>query len=94
MDVTNFITECNIPMSMLPNNPEFVTCKIRDSCTSLECCLITGKLGRSFKLFIEIEPCLFQLRLGIEEMTFNMLLFDFEWGQPVEAWLFGLVRMK
>ncbi|VDI45263.1 Hypothetical predicted protein [Mytilus galloprovincialis] len=81
-------------MSMLPNNPEFVTCKIRDSCTSLECCLITGKLGRSFKLFIEIEPCLFQLRLGIEEMTFNMLLFDFEWGQPVEAWLFGLVRMK
>ncbi|XP_052067239.1 uncharacterized protein LOC127706622 [Mytilus californianus] len=86
--------ECKIPMSKLPKNPEFVTCKIRESCTSLECCLIAGKLGRSFKLFIEIEPCLFQLRLGIEEMTFSLLLFEFEWGQPVEAWLFGLVRMK
>ncbi|XP_063399951.1 uncharacterized protein LOC134684585 [Mytilus trossulus] len=92
--INGWENECKIPMSMLPTNPGFVTCKIRESCTSLECCLIVEKLGRSFQLFIEIKPCLFQLRLGIEEMTFSMLLFDFEWGQPVEAWLFGLVRMK
>ncbi|XP_071123205.1 uncharacterized protein [Mytilus edulis] len=86
--------ECKRPMTKLPLNPEFVTCKIGQDCTSIECCLLAEKLGTSFKIFVEIEPCLFQLRLGIEQMTFSTLLFDFEWGQPVEAWLFGLVRMQ
>ena len=83
-----------MPMSPLPNNNGPVTCSIHDTCTAIECCMSAVQIGRSFKTFVNFEPCLFKLTVSIEQLTFDRLLFDYEWGQPVQVWLFGVVRME
>ncbi|VDI03913.1 Hypothetical predicted protein, partial [Mytilus galloprovincialis] len=89
-----WINECNQSMAALPNNTEPVGCHISDTCNAIDCCITLEKIGRSFKTFINIEPCLFKLTVAIEQLQFSKLLFDYEWGYPVQVWLFGFIRME
>lgn len=81
-------------MAVLPNNTGPATCNIHNTCTAVECCVTAEQIGRSFRTFVNFEPCLFKLTVGIEQLTFDRLLFDYEWGQPVQVWLFGFVRLE
>ncbi|XP_071145134.1 uncharacterized protein [Mytilus edulis] len=91
--IVGWINECNQPMVALPNNTEPVGCHISNTCNAIDCCITPEKIGRSFKTFINIDPCLFKLTVAIEQLQFSKWLFDYEWGYPVRVWLFGFIRM-
>ncbi|VDI06314.1 Hypothetical predicted protein [Mytilus galloprovincialis] len=92
--VNGWNNDCKLPMTLLPNNTGPATCNIHNTCTAVECCVTAEQIGRSFRTFVNFEPCLFKLTVGIEQLTFDRLLFDYEWGQPVQVWLFGFVRLE
>ncbi|VDI33335.1 Hypothetical predicted protein, partial [Mytilus galloprovincialis] len=91
---TGWLNECNQSMAVLPSDIEPVGCHIGDTCNAIDCCITLDKIGRSFKTFINIEPCLFKLTVAIEQLQFSKWLFDYEWGYPVQVWLFGFIRME
>ncbi|CAG2252210.1 unnamed protein product [Mytilus edulis] len=84
---------CGQPMATLPTISG-VVCNVGSDCTSVHCCLSDTRIGKRFETFVKFDPCLFRLRVGIEKLTFSTLLFDYEWGQLNEVWLFGYVRME
>ena len=65
-----------------------------ESCNSVQCCINVDKIGRSFEASIDIDPCKLVLKIRIEKLTFEKSLLDYQWGKPVEMWLFGLVRIR
>ncbi|XP_076086925.1 uncharacterized protein LOC143057500 [Mytilus galloprovincialis] len=92
--LVGWINECNQSMAVLPSNIQPVGCHISDSCNTVDCCITLEKIGRSFKTFINIDPCLFKLNVAIEQLQFSKWLFDYEWGYHDQVWLFGFVRME
>ncbi|XP_076089891.1 uncharacterized protein LOC143061777 [Mytilus galloprovincialis] len=84
---------CGQSMAALPTLSGAV-CNVGSDCTSVYCCLPDTRIGKSFETFVKFEPCLFTLSVGIDKLTFSTLLFDYEWGQLTEVWLFGYVRME
>ncbi|XP_052081233.1 uncharacterized protein LOC127719257 [Mytilus californianus] len=91
---SGWINECNQSMAALPSNTGPIGCHIGDTCNAVDCCITLEKIGRSFETFINIEPCLFKLTVAIEQLQFSKWLFDYEWGYPVQVWLFGFIRME
>lgn len=81
-------------MATLPTITGDAVCSIGSDCTSISCCLDDTRIGKSFELFVKFEPCLFRLSVGIDKLTFSRLLFEYEYGQLTEVWLFGYVRME
>ncbi|XP_063420822.1 uncharacterized protein LOC134706043 [Mytilus trossulus] len=91
---SEWINECNQSMAALPSNTGPIGCHISDTCSSVDCCITLEKIGWSFETFVNIEPCLFKLTVAIEQLQFSKWLFDYEWGYPVQVWLFGFIRME
>ncbi|XP_071146419.1 uncharacterized protein [Mytilus edulis] len=84
---------CGQSMETLPTLSGAV-CNVGSNCTTVYCCLPDTRIGKSFETFVKFDPCLFKLSVGIDKLTFSTLLFDYEWGQLTEVWLFGYVRME
>ncbi|XP_063447893.1 uncharacterized protein LOC134727441 [Mytilus trossulus] len=84
---------CAQSMATLPTISGAV-CNVGSDCTTVYCCLPDTRISKSFETFVKFEPCLFTLSVGIDKLTFSTLLFDYEWGQLTEVWLFGYVRME
>ena len=48
----------------------------------------------NFQAYIELYPCQFEMKIGIEKLTFTVSLFDFEFGKEYGFYMFGVVRMQ
>jgi hypothetical protein len=59
----------------------------------VQCCVEVSALTSSFLTTLTINPCTFQMVVGIDQLRFSKNLFDYEWGQEEEVWLYGVVRM-
>lgn len=90
-----FITDCNEtllePLPSLSGKP--VTCHFLSSCSGIHCCLDVPAISSTFSTKLEIDPCTFQMVVSIDQLSFSKNLFEYEWGQEEEVWLFGVVRM-
>lgn len=89
------IAECNKtllhPLPSLYSQP--VTCRISSSCATVQCCVDVPEISSSFNTKLEIDPCTFQMVVSIDQLRFSKFLFEYDWGQEEEVWLFGVVRM-
>lgn len=89
------ITDCNEtllePLPSLSGKP--VTCHFFSSCSGIHCCVDVPAISSTFSTKLEIDPCTFQMVVSIDQLSFSKNLFEYEWGQEEEVWLFGVVRM-
>uniref|UniRef100_K1PRD9 Uncharacterized protein n=1 Tax=Magallana gigas TaxID=29159 RepID=K1PRD9_MAGGI len=93
---TNFIDEeCNgtfrAPLPSLAGKD--VTCHISSSCAALQCCVQVPIISTTFSTKLEVDPCNFRMTVEIDQLKFTKNLFDYEWGQEEQVWLFGVVRI-
>lgn len=63
---------CASPPDLLPL-PGTVTCHLPSSCTALDCCVSSSKLGQNFRTYLDIDPCTSQITVGIDDWTFTEL---------------------
>ena len=80
------------PLPSLSTQP--ITCHVDTSCGSLRCCINVASLSTTFTTRLEVDPCNYKMTVAIEKLVFSKDLFDYEWGQQEEIWMFGVVRMK
>ncbi|VDI38368.1 Hypothetical predicted protein [Mytilus galloprovincialis] len=71
-------SECDQALS-LPALPYTAVCVLEDTCTAVKCCMEVGFLKKSFSAFVEIDTCNHYLKFGIEKLTEDIDLFDYQW---------------
>ncbi|XP_052081234.1 uncharacterized protein LOC127719258 [Mytilus californianus] len=74
--------------------PDNMVCSLSDTCTSVECCVDIKLLGRSFHIYLDIDPCHYRLTVGIERMKFNRSLLDYSWGSVLSVSLYGVMNLE
>lgn len=88
-------SDCPLQMSNLPAITGSASCHITSLCTGIYCCIEDdGITSRSYQTYVNIDPCKFKMTVGIEKLTFSVLLFDYEQGKEEKLYLFGVVRVK
>ncbi|CAC5401975.1 unnamed protein product [Mytilus coruscus] len=88
------MTGCKPMTTSLPSLPGNTACYITDTCNTVQCCTNVDKIGQSYEAEVSIDQCLLKLSVRIEKLQLNKDLLNFQWGVPVEMWLFGLVRVR
>ncbi|CAC5375019.1 unnamed protein product [Mytilus coruscus] len=91
---SRWTNDCDTLTSDLPLLPGTTVCHIQDTCTSVSCCFSVDKIRQSFQASVDIDPCRSLLTFTIDKFTLQKNLLDFQWGTPVEMWLFGLLRLE
>ena len=59
------------------------TCYIPDYCTGIDCCYDFDYLGLHLNFYLYIDTCKYVIRGGIEKFTFEISLFDYNWGKYI-----------
>lgn len=55
-------------------------CNLKSDCTSSECCTEIDFLKRSLHTYLDIDPCNFVMKVGIEKFSREISLADYQWG--------------
>ncbi|CAG2233871.1 unnamed protein product [Mytilus edulis] len=76
--------------AVLPEVEEPVSCLLSSECTYIECCVDVHFIPKSFMFYIHIDPCEYQLTVGIEQFYRNMSLINYRWGVTHDLWLVGV----
>ncbi|XP_021353372.1 uncharacterized protein LOC110450253 [Mizuhopecten yessoensis] len=88
----NWNDECgHIPI--LPALPSRVHCHLTSNCMGVSCCLEVEEISKSIHLYIELDACDYILRLGIEKIQREILLFDYTFGTEDFFSLAGIFRV-
>lgn len=74
------LLDCQMAVSTTPLSGD-LTCLIKDTCTSVSCCMDVNFLQRAFETYVTIDPCNYLLEVGIEKLYFNVSLNDFTFGR-------------
>ncbi|CAG2190131.1 unnamed protein product [Mytilus edulis] len=77
----------------LPVLPNSVNCTISEGCTAVECCVESVRLQRYFHTVLTIDPCHYNMTVGIDRYTFNVNIQDKPWETIWNVWLNGVVRL-
>ncbi|KAJ8320502.1 hypothetical protein KUTeg_002089 [Tegillarca granosa] len=81
-NVRGFHNNCTLTLFKLPDISKYpIACFIPDYCTGIDCCGTLDKLGLSLRTYVYLDTCDYRLFGGIETITFNITLFDYEWGK-------------
>lgn len=67
-----FYLACASLPDLLPL-PGTVACHLSSSCTALDCCVSSSKLGQSFRAYLDVDPCTSRITVGIDDWTFTEL---------------------
>ncbi|XP_062581277.1 uncharacterized protein LOC134243073, partial [Saccostrea cucullata] len=93
---TGWNNTCASPPDLVPL-PSTLTCHLPNSCTGLDCCVSSTKLGQSFRTYLDIDPCTSRITLGIDNWRFTELskesiqMLDTEFQRSI--WMNGVARM-
>ena len=68
-----------------------VTCYLPSLCTAVDCCVEVTPLSRSFHLYLNIDPCNYILRVGIDNFYLNQSLDRYTFGKSFRGALYFMV---
>ena len=57
-----------------------VTCLIKDTCTSISCCMDVEFMKTAFEAYLALDACNYSLDIGIEKLSFHLSLNDITFG--------------
>lgn len=60
-----------------------VSCLLSSECTYIECCVDVHFIPRSFMFYLHIDPCEYQITVGIEKFFRNISLINYRWGEYI-----------
>ena len=75
-----FSSDCDKSVS-LPKVEGQLSCHLSSECTNMECCTDVDFIPRSFRFYLYIDPCKYQITVGIEKFHRNISLIGYEWGK-------------
>jgi hypothetical protein len=58
-----------------------LSCHISDYCTAADICLYIPLINRNIHAYLRLHSCDALLEVGIEQFTFSVGLFDYEFGK-------------
>ncbi|XP_038050876.1 uncharacterized protein LOC119724026 [Patiria miniata] len=74
--------ENRCPLLRLPSSSSLLTCSVDDHCLGLTCCasldLVFAQLSTT--AYALLDPCEFQLSVGLGSWSKNLTLFEYDWG--------------
>ncbi|XP_052090897.1 uncharacterized protein LOC127727822 [Mytilus californianus] len=70
------------------------SCYIPDYCTGVDCCFDFDYLDLHLNFYLYIDTCKYVIRAGIESLTFEISLFDYNWGEVKEERLVEVIRIR
>ncbi|VDI70198.1 Hypothetical predicted protein [Mytilus galloprovincialis] len=70
------------------------SCYIPDYCTGVDCCFDFDYLDLHLNFYLYIDTCNYVIRAGIESLTFEISLFDYNWGEVKEERLVEVIRIR
>ncbi|KAJ8320500.1 LOW QUALITY PROTEIN: hypothetical protein KUTeg_002087 [Tegillarca granosa] len=91
---TGWNIDCPAPSEKYTDLPGTVSCHQSNSCTAVECCVTVETLSRTIQTFVNIDPCTYDMSVGIENMKFYSSLLDYTWGSSLSVWFYGVVRLE
>lgn len=80
--------------SNLPTLPSNMVCQIGETCTSLDCCIGASIIQHNFHAYLDIDPCNFQIKFGIDRLEFVIYMQEFTFGIEKDFRLVNVVRIK
>ncbi|KAL5015119.1 hypothetical protein ScPMuIL_009389 [Solemya velum] len=90
--VDNWTNSCPLEdLSLSLDGP--LTCHLQKTCTAVECCVEVTRIRRSFNVFLSLDPCEARLKIGIEKMTYDLSLIDYEFDVEEHFLLLGVIRV-
>ncbi|VDI41394.1 Hypothetical predicted protein [Mytilus galloprovincialis] len=88
----NIGCEKTLPFS-LPAVPDTMSCYLSDTCTGIDCCIDVEQISRSINVYIKLDACNYKLTAGIEKLTFDVPLLNYEFGQKQSFRLMNIFRI-
>ncbi|CAG2257233.1 unnamed protein product [Mytilus edulis] len=85
---------CFTPVTLASLDDSTITCNLDSSCRAIECCLDVPVIKKSAHIFMNLDTCNYQLRVGIEKHQFNITLRDYQFGEWTIVDLNGVFRMN
>lgn len=80
--------------SLVTSLPSNTVCQISSSCTAIDCCVPVTPLSHSFHTYLDINPCDFSIKFGIDKVQFTFNSKDFTFGEEKDIRLSNVVRMR
>uniref|UniRef100_K1PXP9 Uncharacterized protein n=1 Tax=Magallana gigas TaxID=29159 RepID=K1PXP9_MAGGI len=80
--------------SSLPLLPSNMVCQITESCTGIDCCTRADPIHHNLHAYLDIDPCNFKIKFGIDKFQFEIYMQDFEFGIEKDVRLVNVVRIK
>jgi hypothetical protein len=65
----------------LPKIHKSMSCYLSETCTAIDCCIDVEQIGRSVNVYINLDACNYRLTAGIEKVTFDIPLLQYQFGQ-------------
>ncbi|CAC5374575.1 unnamed protein product [Mytilus coruscus] len=85
---------CFTPVTLASLDDSTITCNLDSSCRAIDCCLDVPVIKKSVHIFMNLDSCNYQLRVGIEKLQFNITLRDYQFGEWTLVDLNGVIRMN
>lgn len=87
----HFISVCQLGVDLAANALEATTasqvsCYLPTLCTAVDCCVDVPAISTSFNAHVEIDPCKYMLRVGIDKFSFNKSLDRYTFGETHLDW--------
>ncbi|XP_046562951.1 uncharacterized protein LOC124271844 [Haliotis rubra] len=74
--------------------PDSMACHVPDICTAVDCCIYIDFLSRAFNVFLTVDMCTYQLRVGVENLVYKRMLLDYQWGTEDHFYVKGVIRVN
>ncbi|CAG2244639.1 unnamed protein product [Mytilus edulis] len=74
--------DCQYDLKLL-KLPESAVCNLGQSCTSVNCCVKDNLLRKTFNVWVDLDPCTYKLKFGIEKLSHEIDLFGYKWGDEI-----------
>ncbi|XP_062579219.1 uncharacterized protein LOC134241150, partial [Saccostrea cucullata] len=85
---------CSRDISSLPTLPSNMVCQITESCTGVDCCIRAEPIHHNFHAYLDIDPCNFTIRFGIDKFQFQIYMQEYSFGIEKDVRLVNVVRIK
>ena len=71
-----------------------MSCYLSETCTAIDCCIDVEQISRSVHVYINLDACNYRLTAGIEKLTFDIPLLQYQFGQKQSFRLMNIFRIE
>ncbi|VDI40562.1 Hypothetical predicted protein [Mytilus galloprovincialis] len=86
--------ECTTPGIVLSSISHPAACHANSDCNRFSCCIEVDILKRSLFAAVYLNPCRYNLQVQLEQLTIDVDLFTYTWGERKQYFLYGVFRLE